>query len=438
MALRLPAAVSRTPPGIGVVARAAILALLLGALPACVRPRPARSGRECSRPAPAPIAVVPLPGQPFQAVPTADGCHVFVSLAGPVEPGDPRRPPRPGAPPGGVAVVERSGGKPRLARVVRLEGSPYGMVHTHDGRTLVVASDDRVAFLDAARLVAGAPDPVLGYLTDAPLAGRFYANVTRDDRWLFLSDESERSISVVDLARARQSGFAATSVVGRIPTGRAPIALAFSPDDRLLYTTSQEAPPELRWPPECRAPGSDTARFRSGYPQGTVTIIDVALARREPGRAVLGAVAAGCNPVRLTTSPGGDVAYVTARTDDELRAYDTRKLLSDPARALMGRVPVGSTPVGVITIRGGRWVAVTNSNRFAASDAPPSLTLIDAHRVAEGPAAVLGTLPTGRFPRELSVTRDGRTLLLTNFDDQTLAVIDVARLSADIAAPARR
>src|SRR5262245_51377194 len=113
-----------------------------------------QAGR-CSRPAVSAVAVVELPGRPFQALPTADGCHVFVSLVGPVEPGDPRRPPEPGAPKGGVAVIDRSRGEPSLVRVLPLDGSPYGMTLTHDGSLLVVASDDRVAFVDPARLIAG-------------------------------------------------------------------------------------------------------------------------------------------------------------------------------------------------------------------------------------------------------------------------------------------
>ena len=135
-------------------------------------------------------------------------------------------------------MVSRVGGEPSLTGVIRLEGSPYGMALTHDGGLFIVASDDRVAFIDAVRLIAGAADAVLGYLNDAPLAGRVYANLTPDDRWLFLSDESTRTISVVDLVKARASGFDASAVIGQIPVGRAPIALTFSKDHQLLYTTS--------------------------------------------------------------------------------------------------------------------------------------------------------------------------------------------------------
>jgi DNA-binding beta-propeller fold protein YncE len=330
---------------------------------------------------------------------------------------------------GGVAVVSRVDGEPSLTRKITLEGSPYGMVLTHDRRLLIVTSDDRVAFIDPARLIAGSADAILGYLHDAPMAGRMYANVTPDDRWLFLSDESTRTISVVDLLKARASGFDGSAVVGHIPVGRAPIALTFSADHQFLYTTSQVAPSVYGWPPVCGAPGSDAARQGSNYyAEGAILVVDVARATHDPTNAVVGAVSAGCNPVRLVTSPSGDVAYVSARTDDALLAFDTSKLLADPAHARIGRVPVGGAPVGVAILNDGARLAVTNSNRFGNSNAAQFLTIIDTQKIRGGEAAVLGTVPAGVFPRELRVTEDQRTLLLTNFGSKTLAVIDVARL----------
>ena len=383
---------------------------------------------ECGQPAAQAVAIVELPGNPFQAIPTADGCHIFVSLVGPVEPGDPRRPARPGAPMGGVALVGRVGGEPSLTRAITLEGSPYGMALTHDGRLLIVASDDRVAFIDPARLISESTDAILGYLKDAPLAGRMYANVTPDDQWLFLSDESARTISVVNLVKARASGFDSSAVTGQIPVGRAPIALTFSKDHKFLYTTSQVAPSGYGWPSVCSPPASEVARQGSNYAEGAILIVDVARATRDPGHAVVGAVPAGCNPVRLVTSPDCEVAYVSARTDNVLLVFDTGKALADPAHALIGRVPVGDAPVGVAVLNSGSRVAVTNSNRFGDSPATQSLTIIDAQKITNGEAAVLGTVPAGVFPRELTLTQDQRTLLLTNFGSKTLAVIDVARL----------
>lgn len=383
---------------------------------------------ECGQAPAKPVAVLELPGSPFQAIPTADGCYVFVSLVGPVEPGDPRRPPQPGAPKGGVAVVSRVGGEPSLLRTLTLEGSPYGMTLTGDDKLLIVASDDRVAFIDAARLIAGSDGAVLGYLNDAPLAGRVYANVTPDDQWLFLSDESTQTISVVNLRRARASGFTRSAVIGQIPVGRAPVALTFSHDHRFLYTTSQVAPSAYGWPLVCRPPASEAARQGSSYAEGAILVIDVVRATRDPANAVVGSVPAGCNPVRLVTSPTGDVAYVSARTDNVILAFDTTSLLSDPAHALIGRVPVGDAPVGLAVFDDGARLAVTNSNRFGDGNAGPSLTIIDTRKIRSGENAILGTVPTGAFPRELRTTKDQATLLLTNFGSKTLAVIDVARL----------
>jgi hypothetical protein len=240
------------------------------------------SAAKCTKGSAQPVAIIEPPGSSFQAIPIADGCHVFVSLVGPVEPGDPRRAPQPDAPPGGVAVVSRVGGEPSLTGMIQLEGSPYGMTLTHDGGLLIVSSDDRVAFSDSGRLITGSADAILGYLNDAPMAGRVYANVTPDDRWLFLSDESTRTISVVDLVKARASGFNGSAVIGQIPVDRAPIALTFSQDHRFLYTTSQIAPSDYGWPPVCRAPGSDAARQPMNYAEGAILVVDVERASHDP------------------------------------------------------------------------------------------------------------------------------------------------------------
>ena len=107
--------------------------------------------------------------------------------------------------------------------------------------------------------------------------------------------------------------------------------------------------------------------------------------------------------------------------------FDTRRLLSDPSHALIGRVPAADAPVGVVVLGGGARITVTNSNRFGGSNATQNLTIIDAQKITSGAAAVLGTVPAGVFPRELRLTHDGKTLLLTNFGSKNLAMIDMAR-----------
>jgi len=56
--------------------------------------------------------------------------------------------------------------------------------------------------------------------------------VTSDDKFLFVSEEAASAVTVIDLDHARSARFGAGSIIGKIPVGRAPIALTFSPDER--------------------------------------------------------------------------------------------------------------------------------------------------------------------------------------------------------------
>jgi DNA-binding beta-propeller fold protein YncE len=305
------------------------------------------------------------------------------------------------------------------------------MVLTPDEELLIGAAGPRVVFIDVRRLVSGQGDPVLGYWTDGNAqAGRFYINVTSDGQYLFVSNEGARSISVLDLTKARASAFGAAALIGTIPVGNAPIALTFSPDGRYLFSTSQSMPESAGWAVECK-PERDQ-QLPPNHTRGAIFVIDVRQAVSNPASAVVGTVQAGCNPVRLALSPKGDVAYVSARGDHRVLVFDAQKLVSDPMRALLGSVPVGTAPVGILTIDSGRRVIVTSSNRFAGSpsDKQP-LYVVDSSRVHLGADAVLGVVQAGAFPRELRTSADGRTLFVTNFNSQTLQVIDVTRLPVE-------
>jgi len=393
------------------------LALLLLSIAFCA----SAQARDCNQPAREPVMWVDLPGQAFQALPAADGCWIFASL--PVGDGN-----ADDSSAAAVSVFSRAEGRISLVRTVPVGGNTTGMVLTHDSRLLVVADGRRVAFLDVARATSGDGNAVLGFWNDGtPDAGRIYVNVTADDGYLFVSNENARTISVLDLAKLRASGFKSGEPIGRIPVGNGPVALTLSPDERYLYSTMLNMPPEPDWPAECsreylREPAPPV-------PQGALFVIDVARAKTQPESSVVARVPAGCTSVRVALSPEADVAYVSARASNALLAFDTSKLVSDPGHALLGRVPTGPNPIGIAVVDEGRRVVVTNSNRFgAAPTEAQSLLVLDATKVSGGKSAVLGSIRAGALPREMSVTADGRTLLVVNTLSRKLQVIDIARM----------
>jgi DNA-binding beta-propeller fold protein YncE len=379
-----------------------------------------KSTSRCNAAAAEPISYVSLPGHPFSTVASRDGCWLFVSLTS----SNPKSA-------NGVAMLSRSAGRITLKKVFPVESSPTGMVITNDGKLLIVADDEYVVFMDVMRMTSGRGDPILGYISDGRFSGSVYANVTADDKFLFVSDENTEMITVINLEKARAEGFKETAKVGTIPMGMAPIALTFSPDGKWLYTTSQIAPKSLNWPVACKPEGSDPATAKEEYAQGAIIVVDVGRAQTDPSNSIVSSVPAGCSPVRLAISPSGDRVYVTARNSNSLLAFDTNAMRSDAEHAQVGKVPVGSSPVGVAVVNDGKFVLVTNSNRFAKDQtARQTLTVIDASRVSERQAAIMGSAPAGIFPREFGQSPDGKTLFVANYLSNELEVIDLDRIKA--------
>jgi DNA-binding beta-propeller fold protein YncE len=381
-------------------------------------------GAECNSPAKDSIRYVKLPGHPFSTIASADGCWLFVSLgsSSPLEAN-------------GVAVLRRNGNSDiQVERVVPVESSPTGMVMTHDGKLLIAADEEFVVFLDVQKMMTAGGNPILGFLRDQRDAGSVYVNVTRDDKYLFVSDEGAASITVIDLEKARTNGFDEKAIVGKIPTGVAPIALTFSPDEKLLYTTSELAAKDWGWPAKCKREGEDPATAKAERPEGAIVVVDVEKAKSDPANAVRVRVPAGCSPVRLGIMPDGAWVWITVRNNDAVAGFDTSKLLNDPEHARIGWVAVGRSPVGLIITRGDRYVIISNSNRFGTNaNTAQTLTVIDPKRAVDGTAAVVGSIEAGAFPREFGGSPDGMTIFLSNYLSNTLEVIDAEHLPIKLA-----
>jgi DNA-binding beta-propeller fold protein YncE len=150
-------------------------------------------------------------------------------------------------------------------------------------------------------------------------------------------------------------------------------------------------------------------------------VVNVSRAEQDPAHSIIAKSAAGCSPVRLVLSPYGERAYVTARSDNALLIFDTRKLISDTPHARIASIPVGNAPVGVAAIEQGLKIVVANSNRFSDNGKNQNLSVIDANN------KLMGVIPAQLFPRELRLTPDDRTLLVTNFTSKTLEFVDLAQ-----------
>lgn len=252
--------------------------------------------------------MTPVPPGPFGVITSPDGRWIFVS--------DSR----------GVTVL-RAGpvaGAPAVVRSVPLPGGQPGLGEalTPDGRYLLVAASGETAVLDVARLESGSARAVAGSLP-AP-GGAIEVATSREGRFVFTALEDTGAVQVSDLARALSAGFRAGGVtVGRVPAARAPVGEAVSPDGRWLYVTSEARPSAA--PPHLRA----ASRLCPGDPDdvpGVVRVVGVATAEHDPPAAVRATAGAGASPVRVALSPGGAVAWVTARGSDALLGFATSRL----------------------------------------------------------------------------------------------------------------
>ena len=345
-----------------------------------------------------PLAVHPsfltLPGPPFGVAVTPDGRWSFVDEIT-----------------GQVAVLSNAGPEPHLLRTITLPQQAIGSSVTSDGRYLLVADGtDGATVISVQRAVQGSPNPVLGTLTRSPgqlRGGAIEVTSSRDGRDVFVSLETADQLAVYDLGTALADNFKKSGYVGAIRMGVAPVGMAISPDGRWMYATSE----------------GGVGAFR-----GTVKVIDVATAERDPARAVLATARAQCSPVRVVVAAGGRTVWVTARESDQVLAFSATKLRTDPAHALLTAVRVGEAPVGLALVDGGRDLVVADSNRFGSAGARAQLTVLSTPAALAHRPAILGTVPAGSFPREMALEPDGRTLLVGNFGSDQVEAVGVAGL----------
>lgn len=300
-----------------------------------------------------------------------------------------------------------------------------GIALTHNGRhVLVTASSTALIVVDVAKAATGSPDAVVGVLNGVAAAGdgAIEVTITRDDKYAFVSQEygsrqtGERgTIEVFELQRPAANGTVSGTYVGYLILGDAVVGTALSSDGGILYATSERA--------------------SINTTQGTLSVIDVEKLKSDPSKALITKVAAGCGPVRVIVSQDDQVVWVTARESNALLAFDASKIISDQSAALLASVQVGTSPVGLrFAGANERRILTANSNRFASSDpslygnATTGLSVVDVDAAIRGEQANLGQIPTGLFPRELAISPDGKTVLVSDYGSLMIQAIDVSTL----------
>ena len=374
-------------------------------------------------------------GSPFGVAVTPDGHYGFVAVLG-------------GGTGGSVIDVLRmartTSGPPVLVRSIPVAGQPLGETITPDGTYLLAADGNGALVISVARAESGSAGAVLGTLAapsgtgqGALSASAIEVATSRDGRYAFVTLEYDQRAAVFNLADAVSRGFSSADYAGSIPLGQAAVGLAVSPGGRGLYATSEIAAP-AQHPVGIRAPvarGGPTlspgqaarAGIVPGEPPGTLTLIDLQRAETDPAQSVVATVDAGCQPVRVVTAANGTQVWVTARASDDVLCFAAARLVTDPSHALVAVVRAGEAPVGLTAVRDGTLIMVADSNRFSTSGTHADLTVINVGDALDGRSAIVGDIPAGLFPRDMTAAPNG-TVLVSNFSSGQLETVDTATI----------
>jgi len=362
-------------------------------------------------------------GHPTEAIWTPDGQYILVTVSR----ADPIL--------SGIEVFRVEG--PKLKRVAfePLGDDPaQGIVLIPNTRTLAVGlSNAGVVFLSLDGVLQGKADPYV--LKQGDRSGSGYLAATPDGKTLFVANEYLHGGSVGVIALRRDpKGRVVPEAIAQVPTPLATPGIALSPDGKRLYAVDEVLAKDL---PE-RLPGFHTPELQHGNcfqaagspasANGGLFVIDSAKAAAPPTDfspqhnrdATLQLVNSGCSPARIAVSSDNRTVYVTARGDDNVLVFDAAALEHNPEHAFLRAIPTGGVaPVGLALFDNDRKLLVANSNRFLSG--PGNATVIDLSDPAK--AAVVQTIKTGEFPRNITASPDGRSLLLTVFSDDQLMIL---------------
>jgi hypothetical protein len=387
----------------------------------------------------------PTLGNPTSAVATRDGSYVFVSVTNVGAPNFNGSDAAAGSRKDAVSGIEVfRNTEPASSHATLLKSVGFvrtgstganGLALLPGERTLVVGvGDDGVAFLDVKELISDSAKVLLAGQGNA--AGTFDVVATPDGRFVFSSNEygivngQRGNVGITEVHTDASGRVTHAQSIGAIAAGDVVPSLTLSPDGTRLYVATELVPvkdaPRIAGAANPTLTKHDCVQRKDTPPasNGFLTVIDVQRAVHSQGNAVLSRVAAGCSPVRIVETADSSSLYASARGDDVILAFNPRQLESDPEHAFLRAIPSGGTaPVGMRLFGRDQLLAVANSNRF--SDAKGSVSILDV--TGSSGIKPLQSWTAGGFPRNLSLSGDGRTLYLTNYTSRSLQTIQVSR-----------
>ncbi len=308
----------------------------------------------------------------------------------------------------------------KIAEIV-VGADPTGVAFTPDGRRAFVSNrlDDTVSVIDtAARKVTGALKT--GNEPHGLLVGPA-------GKLLYVLNTSSNDISVFDVGSLKW--------VKNLSAGNGPWSLALSPDSQRIFVTNMKAKfAPLRQPFESEVTGIETERAtvddRVTVPGANLVM---GVAWHPDGKfalATLNRTKSAVPMTRLlqgwTITNGLGVIWRDGNVDEVL--------LDEPDMGFADASDIACTPDG-------RYALVTSAgtDRIAVVDISKLLSVIRhapeyerrhvlPNHLGYPTEFIIKHIPTGKNPRAILVMPDGRRAFIANSLDDTLGVIDLARM----------
>ncbi len=212
--------------------------------------------------------------------------------------------------------------------------------------------------------------------------------------WLYVSDQPNNRLILVDLRERKTAGAIALGVsaseqsnsVTFIDTqlqreaftvkvqGQNPEHAMFRPDGSIVYVSAEDG--------------------------DTVEVIDF------DKRAQITQIKVGARPRGIGFLPDGSRAYVAAENADTVFAIDAR------AHKVLASIPAGKRSNGVAVHPDGKRVYISNGGEG-------SVSVIDT-----ASNTIIATVPVGQRPWNMAITPDGRKLYVANGRSGSVSVID--------------